>query len=66
MSTEDFEALIESICGNGCIEVNQTILLLEKGKSPSHLEHLDDDERHAILKELKSIMGVYDQQICSI
>jgi hypothetical protein len=66
MNTEDFDALIESICANGCIEVNQTIALLEKGKSPSDLEYLDNGERQAILKELISIMDVYDGQTCSI
>ena len=65
MTIENFDELIESICGNGCIEVNRAIMLLEKGKSPSSLEKLNTIERQSVLKELKSIMDVYGGEVCS-
>ena len=66
MKAEKFEQLIESICGNGCIEVNRTIMLLEKGKSPFALEKLNITERQSVLKELKSIMDIYGGEVCSL
>ncbi|MCK5918680.1 MAG: hypothetical protein KAG34_09650 [Cocleimonas sp.] len=66
MDTEGFDSLIESICAAGCIEVNQTISLLEKGKSSSELQKLNDPERQLVLKELKSIMDVYGGEVCSL
>jgi hypothetical protein len=66
MNTEDFDLLIESICGDGCIIVNKTIMLLEKEESPSSLQHLNATEHQTILKELKSIMDIYDGEVCSL
>ncbi|MCK5897025.1 MAG: hypothetical protein KAG20_09475 [Cocleimonas sp.] len=66
MKTEDFDVLIELICGNGCIEVHKTIKQLEKKESFSNLAHLSNNERQSVLRELKSIMDVYDGQTCSL
>ena len=66
METENFDALIESICATGCIEVNRTIILLEKGEAPAHLEKLNPAEYQNVLKELKSIMDIYDGNVCSL
>jgi len=66
METENFDALIELICAAGCIEVSRTIILLEEGKTPSHLEKLNPAEHQTVLKELKSIMDVYGGNVCSL
>jgi hypothetical protein len=66
MNREEFEEMVESICAKGCIEVNQTIILLEKEKASSHLDYLSHLERQLLLKELKSIMGVYGEKVCSL
>jgi hypothetical protein len=66
MDKEEFDVLIETICRNGCLDVTRTIMLLEKGESPSKLQHLNYSEHQAILKELKSIMDIYDGEVCSI
>lgn len=66
MTTTDFDLLIEKVCGQGCIQVNQTINQLEKGQCPKQLEQLSSLERETVLKELKSVMDVYDGGICSI
>ena len=66
MNTESFDELIESICASGCIEVNRTIMLLEKGKSPSKLEKLSIVECESVLKELQSIMDIYGGDVCSL
>ena len=66
MNTEDFDSLIESICAAGCIEVSRTIMLLEKGESPSLLRKLAPIEHKRVLEELKSIMDVYGGKVCSL
>jgi len=66
MSREEVEELVESICAKGCIEVNQIILLLEKRGVFPDLDYLSYPERQLLLKELKSIMDVYDQKACSL
>ena len=53
---------IETLCGQGCAEVN---LLLERAKNGNHIDELsgfDHDEIKQILDELDQIMSVYTQQ----
>lgn len=66
MTTIDFDRLIEEVCGQGCIQVNQTINQLEKGQCPEQLEQLSKLERETVLKELKSVMDIYEGGVCSI
>ncbi len=66
MTIADFDCLIEEVCGQGCIQVNKTINQLEKGLCPEPLEQLNQLERETVLKELKSVMDIYDGGICSI
>ena len=66
MTMINFDLLIEEVCGQGCIQVNQTILQLEKGQCPEQLEQLSPLERETVLKELKSVMDVYGGNVCSI
>lgn len=67
MKTEAFDALVETICADGCRKVYQTISQLENNAGyPDSLEPLSDKERQQVLEELKSIMDVYDGNMCSI
>ena len=53
---------IETLCSQGCAEVNQ---LLERAKNGNHIDELsgfDHDEIKQILDELDQIMSVYTQQ----
>jgi len=58
--------VLESLGQSGCKDVNKVISLLDQGEIPTELNDLSDDERDHIHKELKSIMAVYDGQVCSI
>jgi len=58
--------VLESLGQSGCKDVNKVISLLDQGEVPTELNDLSDDERDHIHKELKSIMAVYDGQVCSI
>jgi len=66
MNREEFEKVVEFICAKGCVEVNQTIILLEKEKASSDLDCLSHSERQLLLKELKSIMDIYGEKVCSL
>ncbi len=66
MTTTDFDKLIEEVCKQGCIQVNQTISQLEKGQCPDELQQLNPTERDSVLKELKSVMDIYSGDICSL
>jgi hypothetical protein len=56
------QSCVESICELGCDRVNEIIALLEAEKPPAEVCKLDQDERRAVLCELKAIMAVYDQK----
>ena len=57
---------MENLCQNGCRDVNQIIQLLDQGETPTELSDLEEDERNTIHKELKSIMAVYENGVCSV
>jgi len=52
---------IEEICEQGCTAVRDVIVKLERDQQVEGLDHLDDVQKHIILKELKAVMSVYDQ-----
>jgi hypothetical protein len=60
------DALIEDIAQRGCLEVNQVLLQLDAGEPPEALEKLEVEERQYIHDELKSVMAVYEGEVCSI
>lgn len=51
---------VESLCQSGCKAVNATIAALESGQPVAQVEDLSAEERNAVLRELKTIMAVYD------
>ena len=60
------DELIEEIAQRGCLEVTQIIMQLDSGHSPEPLENLKQDEREYVYNELKSVMAVYEGELCSI
>ena len=52
---------IEVLCQKGCKEVSLIILALERGEPMAEAQELNEDERQAVVKELKSIMSVYQE-----
>lgn len=55
----DVDALVESICAQGCKVVYQVIARLQAGETPLEMAHLDTSATAAVLAELESIMAVY-------
>jgi len=54
------QSIIESICELGCDRVNEIIDALECGNSVEETNGLDISDQQWVLKELKAIMAVYD------
>lgn len=52
---------IEVLCQKGCKEVSLIILALERGEVMAETQELNENERQAVLQELKSIMAVYQE-----
>jgi len=52
---------IEVLCQKGCKEVSLVILALERGDPMAEVQKLNEGERLAVVKELKSIMSVYQE-----
>ncbi len=63
---KNIDDILESLCQSGCRDVNQIIQLLDQGEIPTELSDLAQDERETIHKELKSIMAVYENGVCSV
>ena len=65
-NTDHLDDLLEEIAQRGCLEVNQILNQLNAGKSPALLDKLDARERDYIYNELKAVMAVYDDGVCSL
>lgn len=57
---QKLQQCVESLCGDGCQAVNGYIEQLECGGSVPQTELLSYEDRQELLRELKSIMAVYD------
>ncbi|MBT8128538.1 MAG: hypothetical protein KJP10_01020 [Gammaproteobacteria bacterium] len=58
----NIQSCVESICELGCERVNEIIALIEAGKAVEEVSALDREEQNRVLRELKAIMAVYDQE----
>lgn len=58
----NIQSCVESICELGCERVNEIIALIEAGKAVDEVSALDREEQNRVLRELKAIMAVYDQE----
>jgi hypothetical protein len=54
------QSLIEAICELGCDRVNEIIDVLEDGNTVAETRGLDKSDQQWILRELKAIMAVYE------
>lgn len=61
MDQSKINACVETLCGKGCREVTRVIGALEQHGAVAEAAALSADERNAVLRELKSIMAVYDR-----
>jgi hypothetical protein len=61
MYTSKVARCIETLCHKGCKEVTQIILALERGDPLEEVRDLSEEERQAVLDELKAIMAVYGE-----
>ena len=62
----EMDKLIEEIALRGCLEVNQIVMKLASNKPPKFLAELKDEELLYVHDELKSVMDVYEGEVCSI
>ncbi len=51
--------IVESLCEQGCNQVNETIRLLELKQPVEALKHFNEQEKKEILFALSDIMSVY-------
>ena len=55
------QSIVEDLCNHGCRQVTTCINQIEAGKLPKTMLKLSDKDQKTVLKELKSIMSVYDR-----
>lgn len=64
MNSDKINRCIEALCANGCDAVRATIGSLEHELPLTETRGLGEMEVKAVLRELKSIMAVYDERSC--
>jgi hypothetical protein len=62
MNHEKIDHCIETLSLRGCTEVCEVIRLLEEGEALPETAELNDDEREAVLNELKAVMAIYTER----
>ena len=55
------QSIVEELCNQGCRQVTMYINQIEAGKLPRAMQKLSKEDQEKVLKELKSIMSVYDR-----
>lgn len=60
------DEVIETIAGEGCMQVNKLLYAIEKGDTPEPLSTFSEPEQRYIYQELKSVMDVYEGAVCHI
>ncbi|MGD8782975.1 MAG: hypothetical protein PVF28_00470 [Thioalkalispiraceae bacterium] len=55
------QSIVEELCDHGCRQVTRYINQIESGKLPKTMAQLSDQDQAKVLRELKSIMSVYDR-----
>jgi hypothetical protein len=56
------EKTIDAVCALGCDMVSVTINALQKGELRPEYQSLDEIQRTSLLRELESIMAVYQDR----
>lgn len=62
MLKPELQTVVEQLCEDGCVAVNQYISEIQSGKYPAAMRQLDRQECETVLTELKSIMAVYERK----
>ncbi len=62
MNSEQLSQCIDALCQCGCDAVRATITAMESGVVVPQVETLSEEERQAVLEELKAVMAVYDRK----
>ena len=58
----EVEKTIDAVCALGCDVVSVTINALQKGELRPEYQSLDEIQRTCLLRELESIMAVYQDR----
>ena len=58
----EVEKTIDAVCALGCDMVSVTINALQKGELRPEYQSLDEIQRASLLRELESIMAVYQDR----
>ena len=66
IDTQQLDGVIEQIAGEGCMQVNKLLFAMEKEQIPEQVKAYNHTERDYIYRELKSVMDVYDGEVCSL
>lgn len=61
MEHQKLAEYLEIVCQSGCEAVNATIKAMENNQPTAVTEELSPEEKEMVLRELKSIMSVYNQ-----
>lgn len=62
MLNAELQSVVERLCEDGCQAVTKYITDIEAGHRPAPMQHMNQEDAHAVLDELKSIMAVYEQR----
>lgn len=62
MLNAELQSVVERLCEDGCRAVSQYISDIEAGHHPEPMQHMNQEDTHAVLDELKSIMAVYERR----
>jgi len=66
MNQQSIDHCVEALCDKGCKEVWNDIQRLEAGEVLPETQALTEQERHAVLSELKAVMAVYGAGGCRL
>jgi hypothetical protein len=66
MNQQRIDHCIEALCDKGCRAVWGHIQRLEAGEPLAETVDLTEQERQAVLKELKAVMAVYGEEGCRV
>ena len=58
----EVEQAVDAICALGCTVVSDYIRALQQAQSRPEYRSLDPQQRASLLRELQSIMAVYEQK----
>ncbi len=62
MHDPDINRCVEQLCEQGCQSVRQAIRHLSAGEAPAATRRLSPEQRREVLRELRTIMSIYDQR----